>query len=212
MQVTESLIYFFVSGLEKGKKGDVISNHKILAKISRPEVAEAFMRPAPEKILNRLLEDDKITEEQASLARQVPLSYDICAEADSGGHTDQGVAMVLLPSIQRLRNDFQREFDYPESIRVGLAGGIGTPQSAASSFVMGADFIMTGSINQCTVEAGISDAAKDMLEIINVQVVLGINSGLASLLIVQTVQERLLQMEMLRVVDQTQRQLVHLLQ
>jgi trans-AT polyketide synthase/acyltransferase/oxidoreductase domain-containing protein len=41
--------------------------------------------------------------------------------------------------------------------------------SAASAFVMGADFILTGSINQCTVEAGTSDAVKDLLEAINVQ-------------------------------------------
>ena len=34
---------------------------------------------------------------------------------------------------------------------------------------MGADFILTGSINQCTQEGGISDSAKNMLQNINVQ-------------------------------------------
>jgi trans-AT polyketide synthase/acyltransferase/oxidoreductase domain-containing protein len=34
---------------------------------------------------------------------------------------------------------------------------------------MGADFIVTGSINQCTVEAGTSDAVKDILQELNVQ-------------------------------------------
>ena len=34
---------------------------------------------------------------------------------------------------------------------------------------MGADFVLTGSINQCTVEAGNSDAVKDLLQDINVQ-------------------------------------------
>jgi trans-AT polyketide synthase/acyltransferase/oxidoreductase domain-containing protein len=169
MQMTESLVYFHASGLVEGKNGEVISQHKILAKVSRPEVAEAFMRPASEKILNRLLEDGKITDQQTSFAKQIPVSFDICVEADSGGHTDAGVAMVLLPSIQRLRDDIQKEYNFAKTIRVGLAGGIGTPQSAASAFVMGADFILTGSINQCTVEAGTSDAVKDMLEGINVQ-------------------------------------------
>jgi trans-AT polyketide synthase/acyltransferase/oxidoreductase domain-containing protein len=34
---------------------------------------------------------------------------------------------------------------------------------------MGADFIVTGSINQCTVDAGTSDAAKSLLQDINIQ-------------------------------------------
>ena len=55
------------------------------------------------------------------------------------------------------------------SIRVGAAGGIGAPEAAAAAFVMGADFVLTGSINQCTVEAGMSDAVKDLLLEINVQ-------------------------------------------
>lgn len=169
MQVTEAVVYFLAKGLEKSENGEIIRKHKIMAKISRPEVAEAFMSPAPEKLLSRLLEGGKITEEQAALAQRTPVCYDLCVEADSGGHTDAGIAMVLLPAIQRLRDDIQKKFQYPHSIRVGLAGGIGTPQSIASAFVMGADFVLTGSINQCTIEAGTSDLAKDLLEGINVQ-------------------------------------------
>ncbi len=169
MQITGSLVYFHAAGIRKGADGSFTSHHRILAKVSRPEVAEAFMRPAPPHLLTRLLEQGKITPEQAEYAKNIPLSYDICVEADSGGHTDGGVALVLLPSMQRLRDDMQQEYGYPETIRVGLAGGIGAPQSAAGAFVMGADFILTGSINQCTVEAGTSDAVKDLLENINVQ-------------------------------------------
>src|SRR6185295_12181791 len=56
-----------------------------------------------------------------------------------------------------------------QPIHVGAAGGIGTPQAAAAALIMGADFILTGSINQCTVEAGTSDAVKDLLQELNVQ-------------------------------------------
>ena len=169
MQMTESLVYYHASGLERNQNKEIIRKHRILAKISRPEVAELFMSPAPEKLLNRLLESGRITEEQATIAKQIPISYDICVEADSGGHTDGGIAMVLLPAIQQLRNDLQEKFGYSKSIRIGLAGGIGTPQSAASAFIMGADFVLTGSINQCTVEAGTSQEVKDLLQAINVQ-------------------------------------------
>ena len=51
----------------------------------------------------------------------------------------------------------------PQRVRIGAAGGIGTPDAAAAAFMLGADFVTTGSINQCTPEAGISDTAKDML-------------------------------------------------
>lgn len=169
MKITPALVYYRLKGLRKDKDGKVICDHKVMAKISRPEVAKVFMRPAPERIVNKLLDEGLISADEASMAKRVPMSYDICAEADSGGHTDGGIAMVLLPSIQALRTEIQNEFSYQESIRVGLAGGIGTPQAVACAFIMGADFVVTGSINQCTVEAGISDVVKDLLQEINVQ-------------------------------------------
>ncbi len=38
-----------------------------------------------------------------------------------------------------------------------------------AAFMLGAEFILTGSINQCTVEAGTSDKVKDLLQQMNVQ-------------------------------------------
>ncbi|MCP4716601.1 MAG: hypothetical protein GY868_15880, partial [Deltaproteobacteria bacterium] len=153
----------------KDADGNIECDHKILAKLSRPEVAEVFMSPAPERVVSKLLAENKITEEQAQMAKQVPMSYDICVEADSGGHTDQGIATVLLPSIQSLRKEMMSKHRYAKKLRVGLAGGIGTPEAGAAAFVMGADFIITGSINQCTVEAGMSDSVKNLLQDINIQ-------------------------------------------
>jgi trans-AT polyketide synthase, acyltransferase and oxidoreductase domains len=39
---------------------------------------------------------------------------------------------------------------------IGLAGGMGTPFAVAAAFVMGADYVLTGSVNQACVEAGTS--------------------------------------------------------
>lgn len=169
MMMTPALVYYRLQGLEKDSSGKIHCKHRILAKVSRPEVAEKFMSPAPKRIVNRLLEKGKITSEQAQMAEQVAMSFDICVEADSGGHTDQGISTVLLPAIQSLKKEMQGKYNYEHPIHVGLSGGIGTPESAASAFVMGADFILTGSINQCTVEAGMSDVVKTMLQDINVQ-------------------------------------------
>jgi trans-AT polyketide synthase/acyltransferase/oxidoreductase domain-containing protein len=99
----------------------------------------------------------------------VSLADDLCVEADSGGHTDMGVTAVLIPTILRLRDRLQQQYLYTRRVRVGAAGGIGTPEAAACAFLLGADFVLTGSINQCTVEAGMSDVVKDMLQDINVQ-------------------------------------------
>jgi trans-AT polyketide synthase, acyltransferase and oxidoreductase domains len=63
----------------------------------------------------------------------------------------------------------EKRYHYDKLIRVGLAGGIGTPQAVACAFIMKADFVLTGSVNQCTVEAGVSDVVKDLLQDINVQ-------------------------------------------
>lgn len=168
MQITEALVYFRAKGLRQ-EGNTIVCDHTIMAKVSRPEIAELFMKPAPEKMIRRLLDRGLISEQQATFSQEVPLSYDICVEADSGGHTDGGVALVLLPSIQQLRSTIEATHQYTKRIRVGLAGGIGTPQAVACAFMMKADFVLTGSVNQCTVEAGTSDAVKDLLQEINVQ-------------------------------------------
>jgi trans-AT polyketide synthase/acyltransferase/oxidoreductase domain-containing protein len=127
------------------------------------------MQPAPEHLLEELVATGQLTAEAAMVARVVPMSEDICATADSGGHTDQGVTSALLPVTLGLRDEAMAQHRYQKRIRVGAAGGIGTPQAAAAAFVMGADFIVTCSINHCTVEAATSVSVKDMLQVINVQ-------------------------------------------
>ncbi|MGY3792645.1 ACP S-malonyltransferase [uncultured Aquimarina sp.] len=169
MQITKSLVYYHLAGLERNSEGIIECKNKIIAKVSRPEVAEVFMKPAPRKFVNQLLDENLISQEQAVMSESVPMCYDICVEADSGGHTDGGVAFVLFPSIKQLKNQIESSYNYNKSIRIGLGGGIGTPSAVACAYIMGADFITTGSINQCTVEAGTSNTVKDLLQDINVQ-------------------------------------------
>lgn len=169
MQMTPSLVRYRLKGLRRDAQGKVVANHRILAKISRPEVALAFMQPAPEAIVAKLLGAGLITNDEAELSKHVPMAGDVCVEADSGGHTDQGVAYALTPAMLEMRDEIMRTHSYRERIRVGAAGGIGTPHAAAAAFTMGADFILTGSINQCTVEAGTSNSVKNMLVELNVQ-------------------------------------------
>jgi len=73
---------------------------------------------------------------------------------------------VLLPTLMRLRDKVSADEGYGErgiAIRVGAAGGVGDPASAYAALAMGADYLLTGSINQSTVEAGTSALAKEMV-------------------------------------------------
>ena len=169
MYMTTALVYYRVKGIQRDSSDSVVSRNYVLSKVSRPEVAEQFMAPPPEKHLRKLVERGDITTEEALLAERIPMSDDVCVEADSAGHTDQGVLSVLMPAMTGLRDQFMKRYRYAKRIRVGAAGGLGTPEAIAAAFLLGADFVLTGSINQCTVEAGTSDLVKDMLSAANVQ-------------------------------------------
>ncbi|MDM8517360.1 ACP S-malonyltransferase [Desulfobacterales bacterium HSG16] len=169
MQITPALAMYRLKGLRREDTGKISSAHRVMAKISRPEVAELFLSPAPERIVKKLLDEKRISKEQAQLSRKVSMADHICVEADSGGHTDQGTMTVLLPAMIRLRDRICEKHGYARKVCVGAAGGIGTPEAAAAAFVLGADFILTGSVNQCTAEAGTSDAVKDILQYVEVQ-------------------------------------------
>jgi trans-AT polyketide synthase/acyltransferase/oxidoreductase domain-containing protein len=168
MGISPSLVRYRANGLLRDGVA-VIGNNRIIAKVSRPEVAEAFLSPAPPRLVEKLIQESKISGEQAALLKEIPMADDVCVEADSGGHTDGGVAYALMPAMLKLRDEMMKKYRYAKKVRIGAAGGIGTPEAAAAAFVLGADFILTGSINQCTVEASTSDAVKDMLQQMNVQ-------------------------------------------
>jgi trans-AT polyketide synthase/acyltransferase/oxidoreductase domain-containing protein len=169
INLSSALVRYRLTGIRRNSQGGIDTPNRIMAKVSRPEVAELFMRSAPEKMVDVLLKKGLISFEEAELSKEIPMAQDICVEADSGGHTDKGNAYVLMPAIATLRDTVMAEEGYDNRIRTGAAGGIGTPDAVVAAFMLGADFVLTGSINQCTVEAGNSDAAKDILQKINVQ-------------------------------------------
>jgi PfaD family protein len=163
MRMTPALVYYRVKGLHRDPDGRVVAPNQVIAKVSRVEVARQFFSPPPQKLVQALLEQNRITPIEADLSRFVPMAHDLTAEADSGGHTDNRPALALLPTMQALKQQCMDEFQYEQPLCVGLAGGIATPESAAAAFAMGAAYILTGSINQSCVEAGISTEVKQLL-------------------------------------------------
>jgi len=161
--LTPNIVRYRAAGLSLNDQNKIEIGNRVIAKISRTEVASKFMAPAPESILQELVSKRHITEEQSRLASRIPMADDITVEADSGGHTDNRPLVLLLPAILELRDQLQLKYNYSQPIRVGAAGGIGTPASALAAFMMGAAYIVTGSINQSCVEAAASEYSKNLL-------------------------------------------------
>ena len=163
LKLTPALVRYRLHGIHVDPRGRVVVPNRVIAKVSRVEVASRFLAPPPEELLRVLVEQGHLTAEQARCAREVPVAEDLIAEADSGGHTDNRSPVVLLPILMHARDLACAGHRYRMPIHVGLAGGLSTPISIAAAFAMGADFVVTGSINQACVEAGTSAIVRRML-------------------------------------------------
>ena len=163
LDLTLPVVRYRTAGIHVGASGEIVTPHRLIAKVSRTEVARKFLSPPPERFLKTLVAEGALSQKQAELAAKIPMAEDITAEADSGGHTDNRPAITLIPTLITLRNEIQAQFRYAKAPRIGAAGGIATPASASAAFAMGAAYIVTGSINQSCVEAGISPLVKEML-------------------------------------------------
>ncbi len=161
--LTLPLVFLRVKGIRRDVQGHAVPARRLIAKVSRVEVARKFLSPPPEKLLRELVSSGGLNAEEAQLAAAIPMADAITAEADSGGHTDNRPALTLLPTIMALREEMRTRFAYPQRVEVGLAGGIATPQAAAAAFAMGAAYVLSGSIHQGCLEAGTSPAVRKML-------------------------------------------------
>jgi len=161
--LTPSIVRYACTGLHLDAAGRVQRKNAVFAKVSRPETAKHFLAPAPKALLDGLVADGLLTPTEAELALRVPLAEDITVEADSGGHTDNQVLTAVFPIIAALRDSMAAEHGYERPIRVGAAGGLGTPDALAAAFALGAAYVLTGSVNQSAIESGLSDAGKAML-------------------------------------------------
>lgn len=157
-EVAPAMVLFRAAGL-----AGAAAPTRVIVKLSHPRLAEACLLPPSQSMLDALLRDGRITAEQAAAAAEVPLATDVTVEADSGGHTDRRPLTVLFPLIAQLRQRLALEHPATAQVRLGAAGGLGTPEALAAAFAMGADYVVTGSINQATCEARMSELGKELL-------------------------------------------------
>jgi trans-AT polyketide synthase/acyltransferase/oxidoreductase domain-containing protein len=163
MALTPAVVRYSATGLSVDAQGRIQRRNRLVAKVSREEVARRFLEPAPADMLAALVERGLLTPAEAALAARVPVAEDITCEADSGGHTDNRPLTALLPTIALLRDRITAERGYARGIRVGAAGGLGTPAAIAGAFALGAAYVQTGSVNQACVESGLGERGRAML-------------------------------------------------
>jgi PfaD family protein len=163
LELTPAVVRCAVAGLRADRQGEPVRARRVFAKVSRPEVAERFLSPPPADLLRTLLDRGHVTEDEARLAQRIPVAEDVTVEADSGGHTDNRPLAVALPAIRALRDSLVRRHGYRRPVRIGAAGGLGDPAGVAAAFAAGAAYVVTGTVNQLSVEAGLSDAGKELL-------------------------------------------------
>ncbi|MEV4432744.1 ACP S-malonyltransferase [Streptomyces sp. NPDC049585] len=161
VEVTPALVRHRLTGARVLADGTVHAPRTILAKVTRPDAARLFLAPPPAALVRQLVGQGLLTEQEAAAGQHVALADDVCAVGDCGDHSDLGTLWALLPALRRLRAELG---GVAEAVRIGAGGGIGAPESAAACFVLGADFVLTGSVNLCTAESGMSVVAKDLLQ------------------------------------------------
>ncbi|MDR0965457.1 MAG: PfaD family polyunsaturated fatty acid/polyketide biosynthesis protein [Myxococcales bacterium] len=166
LKVTPAVVLFRARGLKTLPSGEIAGARHVFAKVSRPEVAAQFLKPPPATTLRELVAAQKLSEAEAALAAHLPVATAITAEADSGGHTDQRPLSVLLPLVLAERDRAREKNGWREAsvpIFVGAGGGLGDPNSFLAALALGADYLVTGSLNQSCVEAGTSGMVKSLL-------------------------------------------------
>ncbi|CAM5284715.1 hypothetical protein SALBM135S_07756 [Streptomyces alboniger] len=91
--VTEELVRYRLKG------------GRILAKVSRTDLAAAFLAPPPHQHVVMLLAKGSVTEQEAAAAAGRPMADDLCVEADGGWLTGTAGPLTLLPAVLRLRDE-----------------------------------------------------------------------------------------------------------
>lgn len=157
LKLTEPIVFAAFSGIHLNAQNELVRPRSIFAKISRPETAAAFMNPPPTALLEKLFTAGLLTQTEVNLATNCSIATDVIVESDSGGHTDNQSLGALFPRIAALKNQLNSQ------VRIGAAGGLGAPRAIAAAFSLGADFVLTGSVNQTTLESGLSDYGKALL-------------------------------------------------
>ncbi len=158
LNLTLPVVRYRVAGLARDESGRSSRQTASSPRSRGSKLLPSSWLPRPPRCFESWSPPARSRPSKRSGRREFPMADDITAEADSGGHTDNQPAIVMLPTMLNLRDTMSERYNYDRPLRVGAAGGISTPWAAAAALAMGAAYLVTGSVNQSCVEAATSDA------------------------------------------------------
>lgn len=132
---TPALALWRAETLSRDAEGASVSPRRLIARVSDPAAAEAFLRPAPVQLLDDLLARGLIDAERRDLALGLPLADAVTA---AGGSSGGWATLPLLARVLRLREALCGQQAWPQ---IGAGGGAGAPQAIAALYAMGADHL-----------------------------------------------------------------------
>lgn len=164
VNMTAGLVSYRLQGLQRNERGEIFSNHRVLGRCARAEVATAFFSPPPQRLVDRLLAEGRISPEQARWSQQISMADDVCIDSTAGSYYEPTSLPILLTGMIRLKQEIAQRHPAASNIHIGVSGGLGTPEAVGVAFMLGADFVATDVINQCSQEAATSADVKQLLQ------------------------------------------------
>ncbi|MFG2680591.1 ACP S-malonyltransferase [Streptomyces sp. NPDC048392] len=154
-----ALVRFRFTGAHRGPGGTPVAVRHVIARVTGPDQAAAFLRPPAPAQLAELVRTKGLSAGEADVARELPVASDLAVQAPGGWHDHGADACQLLPSVAALA----ARSPGPEPVHVGLCGVVGTPEQAATAFALGAAFLVCTSLTACAPEARLDGPLKDTL-------------------------------------------------
>ncbi|MFI1758663.1 ACP S-malonyltransferase [Streptomyces sp. NPDC020571] len=154
-----ALVRFRFTGAHRRPGGAPVAVRHVLARVTGPDQAAAFLRPPAPALLDELVGTGALSAREADVARELPVASDLAVQHPGGWHDDGADACQLLPALVALATWSPG----PEPVHVGLCGVVGTPEQAATAFALGAAFLVSTSLTACAPQARLADPLKDTL-------------------------------------------------
>ncbi|WP_462202531.1 ACP S-malonyltransferase [Frankia sp. CcWB3] len=151
---TPELVRFRFTGAHRDRHGRARPARHVVARVMGLDCARAFLNPPGPAVLEALVRAGALTSAEADAARHLPVASDLAVASPAGWHGGGLTMLHLLPEVRALARGV------PQPVHVGVSGGVGTPEQAAAAFALGADFLLTTSVNLCAEESALTAATR----------------------------------------------------
>jgi len=126
---------------------------KLFVRVTVPDAALVFASPPSQAMLEILLARGLLSEQEAKNASNIPVATHILIDAT----VESRDIFSVFPWIRTKVNASGSE------VKLGICGGMGSPEAVLSAKALGADFVMSDSIHLLFEGAGLASYAREAL-------------------------------------------------